>query len=400
MSANFLVIQLARLGDLLQTKRLILSLQKQGQVTLLVDNSLKAFACLIYPDVDVVSLPAHGFNSLENVLVESKKTFAFLKSTRFTRVYNLNYSPLNFVCSRIFPSPVVEGYGHFQGQYFKSSWMQKGFLWTRNRKLAPLNLVDFWAYLTSPLPPEEVNPPALWKNAPIGIALSGRNARRSLSARQLASLIKAFLRQNKEEFWLFGTKKEVVIAKEILSYLSLGEQERVEDLTGQTSLTDLVDVFSGLGLFITPDTGLMHLACHVGVKTLCFFLASAWCFETGPYGQGHEIYQTVLDCSPCLENKKCFAGLACKKIFSDELFVKLAKREVDFPPELAKITSCFDELGVEYESKRKFSFLEKRKLLRQALKEYLLGIDLGIAYPEFIFQDREWILDWEIDHVN
>ena len=36
-----------------------------------------------------------------------------------------------------------------------------------------------------------------------------------------------------------------------------------------------------LDVLLTPDTGIMHLAAHLGVPVFAFFLSSAWCHETG-----------------------------------------------------------------------------------------------------------------------
>ena len=55
-----LVVQLARFGDIVQSKRLILSLRREGDVHLCVDRSLAALARLVYPDCVIHALPAHG----------------------------------------------------------------------------------------------------------------------------------------------------------------------------------------------------------------------------------------------------------------------------------------------------------------------------------------------------
>ena len=57
-SPRYLVIQLARFGDLLQTKRLLRSLQADGEVHLLVDDSLKSLAHIVYPGIEVHGIAA------------------------------------------------------------------------------------------------------------------------------------------------------------------------------------------------------------------------------------------------------------------------------------------------------------------------------------------------------
>ena len=63
--ARFLAVQLARIGDLAQTRRLLAGLWRQaektgGEVHLAVDVSLVALARRLYPYAVVHGLPAHG----------------------------------------------------------------------------------------------------------------------------------------------------------------------------------------------------------------------------------------------------------------------------------------------------------------------------------------------------
>ncbi|MFT3959545.1 MAG: hypothetical protein QM665_10810 [Desulfovibrio sp.] len=55
----------------------------------------------------------------------------------------------------------------------------------------------------------------------------------------------------------------------------------------------------------------MHLGAHLGAPVLGFFLSSAWLHETGPYGEGHHVWQTARACGPCLETAPCPYDVAC-----------------------------------------------------------------------------------------
>ena len=59
MSA-FLVLQAARFGDLVQSKRLIRTLEQRGRVHLGVDAGLVPLARLLYPAAEVHGLRLHG----------------------------------------------------------------------------------------------------------------------------------------------------------------------------------------------------------------------------------------------------------------------------------------------------------------------------------------------------
>ena len=57
---TFLVIQLARFGDLVQTKRLIRTLCARGETHLCVDAGLRDLAALLYPEAVIHAIPVHG----------------------------------------------------------------------------------------------------------------------------------------------------------------------------------------------------------------------------------------------------------------------------------------------------------------------------------------------------
>ena len=105
----FLVIQLARFGDLIQTGRLVSSLQSRGDVHLLVDRSLADLARLVYPGVTVHGLAAHGTHG-PDILPRVHDDLEVVAGTLFHRVYNLNFSGMNFALAAMFPARAVRGY--------------------------------------------------------------------------------------------------------------------------------------------------------------------------------------------------------------------------------------------------------------------------------------------------
>ena len=96
---NYLVIQLARFGDLIQTKRLLATLcaREDAVVHLCIDKSMQPLTRLVYPDVTIHPITAHGTGlsgpeAMRAMLVDNRKAFAELKSIDFETIYNLNFS--------------------------------------------------------------------------------------------------------------------------------------------------------------------------------------------------------------------------------------------------------------------------------------------------------------------
>ena len=310
---NHLVIQLARFGDLLQSKRLIVSLQQQGQVHLVLDKSLAPLAKLVYPEVILHPILAHGKKiSLARILMENRKVLSRLKMIDFDQVINLNFSGMNFALSRLFDPAIVRGYCNLDGQEVRDSLVRLAFRLTRERKYAPINLVDYWAFFADkPIAPDLVNPVATSSGKGVGVVMAGRDLRRSIPLEALAAYIKALREKSGGPVYLLGSSLEQPLARKLKGLLEPEIFSEVTDLTGKTSWTDLVQVVQGLKAVLTPDTGTMHLAAHLGVKVWAFFFSSAWCFETGPYGRGHIIFQIMPHCAPCVESRPCNFDLIC-----------------------------------------------------------------------------------------
>ncbi|MBD5626519.1 MAG: glycosyltransferase family 9 protein, partial [Desulfovibrio sp.] len=155
---------------------------------------------------------------------------------------------------------------------------------------------------------------------------------------------------------LLGSASERPAAHKLLRELPPRAAAQVEDLSGKTDWAGLVDAVSGLDALVTPDTGLMHLAAHLGVPVLAFFLSSAWAHETGPYGLGHTVWQAAPACAPCLESAPCPHNVACLEVFRDGGFARQLARvfstggtdagnSLTLPPALQCWQSGLDGLG-------------------------------------------------------
>ena len=85
------------------------------------------------------------------------------------------------------------------------------------------------------------------------------------------------------------------------------------DLTGETSLCQILALAQGATCFVGIDSGVMHLAAAVGCRCLGLFGPSDSRI-TGPQGEGHRVVRLGLDCSPChasaCDSKRCMEGLS------------------------------------------------------------------------------------------
>jgi heptosyltransferase II len=70
------------------------------------------------------------------------------------------------------------------------------------------------------------------------------------------------------------------------------------NLAGKTTLPRLAAAIARCELFITNDTGPMHVADAVGTSMVAIFGPTDW-IETPPYGTSHTIVREEIACSPC-----------------------------------------------------------------------------------------------------
>lgn len=413
-----LVIQLARFGDIIQSKRLILSLLREGEVHICVDRTLAGLAGLVYPDCVVHGIPAHNCDA-RTVLEEGRAIFERLHAERFDEVYALNNAGLCKAIAALFPPETVRGYSVRAGQAQRCLWMRMAFRWMAMRRCSPLNLADFWAALApAALPPALVNPPAAPGGKGLGIVLAGQNQRRSVPLEALAVLTRIQVERlggaKKCPVYLLGTAKEHPLARELMACLPGTVVERCRDLTGKTDWAALADALSGLDLLLSPDTGTAHLAAHLGVPVLGLFCSSAWAWETGPYGLGHTVLQADLPCAPCVESSPCAQGVPCRAFFADsDLLAYLAGKGTTIrplPQRVRILHSAFDGIGQiwrEEPDKRAHDAsvprvhgpdahehdAHMRDALRAQLAEYLgLGDAHGTEAATLLYNESDWIL--------
>jgi heptosyltransferase-2 len=71
-------------------------------------------------------------------------------------------------------------------------------------------------------------------------------------------------------------------------------------LAGKTTVPRLAAAIARCSLFVTNDTGPMHVADAVGTPIVAVFGPTDW-IETPPYGKRHAIVRREIECSPCLK---------------------------------------------------------------------------------------------------
>ncbi|MGB5157582.1 glycosyltransferase family 9 protein [Desulfobacterium sp. N47] len=113
-----------------------------------------------------------------------------------------------------------------------------------------------------------------------------------------------------------GSKQDVPVIDGIIS--KAGNTDRITNLAGKTSLKELACLYSRCSVLVCTDTGPMHIAAAMGCRVVSLFGPTSP-LRTGPYGNGHKVIRSDVDCSPCLkkecDNTACMKNITVNAVF-------------------------------------------------------------------------------------
>ena len=123
------------------------------------------------------------------------------------------------------------------------------------------------------------------------------------------------IQSGKGRIILFGSKSD----RAVTDVIAGTDDKRIVNLAGETSLREAMTLMARCRLFISNDSGLMHVAGALGIPTLAIF-GSTNPITTSPPGDQCRIIRKALPCSPCLK-KECSTGFQCMtSITAEEVF--------------------------------------------------------------------------------
>ena len=93
------------------------------------------------------------------------------------------------------------------------------------------------------------------------------------------------------------------------------------DLTGKTTLAQAIGLISRCRLFITNDSGLMHVASALGIPLVAIF-GSTDPLRTGPLSKNSRVLYKSIPCAPCLktecrEDRKCMGLITVDEVYEE-----------------------------------------------------------------------------------
>ncbi len=97
---------------------------------------------------------------------------------------------------------------------------------------------------------------------------------------------------------VFGSREELPVC-EIVREKVEAAGEQCLNFAGVTSLAEFIELAAACEIFLTNDSGPMHIASALGVPTVAIFGATDE-RATGPTGEVSRVVREPVECSPCL----------------------------------------------------------------------------------------------------
>jgi heptosyltransferase II len=113
---------------------------------------------------------------------------------------------------------------------------------------------------------------------------------------------------------LFGSKDERPLCASIAEAMPVP----VHNFAGETTLAEFIDLAAACRVFLTNDSGGMHIASALGVPTVAVF-GSTDDAATGPTGPLSRVVRERVECSPCLKREcpidhRCMTRLSADRV--------------------------------------------------------------------------------------
>jgi ADP-heptose:LPS heptosyltransferase len=349
MPKNILIMSLTRMGDLIQSTPLISSLRKrypEAKITLLVSSDFVEFAKRANHIDDIIVFNLRQFNKkgekgelkswveVYQYLEEFLKT---LSDRSFSKVYNLSHSKLSALMIHYLKIPEIVGFHCNRSGDRKTDhpWLQYFGIEPFNRLYNSYNLADIYMLSGDGEPgseelsiahgPDDALAAAevlgdLHGNEElvIGIQAGSSLEGRRWSVESFSTLGDLICSRLNAKIVLLGVASESEIASKIVEGMEY--KERVLDLTGKTSITQLIGVLKRCSYLVTNDTGTMHIAAALKVPIVGLFFAHAHPHETGPFGEGHIVFQARIHCAPCSYGVSCNDIVCVQKVPPMDVF--------------------------------------------------------------------------------
>jgi|GEM_PF-5047300 len=423
---NIIILNLTRMGDLIQSTALFKKIKliyPESSVKLLISSDFAEIAPFLpYADeikpIDVKGLTellkAGNFELTIDVLKALDALFEGVLTLNYDLAVNLSHDEFSVYFLYILNSLKNIGISVTREGTIISNDHMTAYMFSavKNRKVSVLNLVDIYErtleakqdgsgkkihvnkiYLEHKKKPESLKRYGIEENdTVISFAIGASTELKKWRYDYFAELAKMLLAgDSKIKVVLLGADYDV----EAGSYIEAAAgDERLINLTGKTTVSDLVYIVTRSNLLITHDTGTMHIGVATGTKLIVIYTGNVGFWETGPYSENKLLVVPDIGCFPCDFNLKCLNPV-CRDLIKPEYIYDMALTVLEKENGYAEKLSKYKNSGIipylsRFDSKKFIDFLPavKIKLKFKDLKLKILKLSL-----EHYYEGDFWNID-------
>ncbi len=320
MATQILILNMNRIGDLVQTVPLLDRLRKECPdcaIDLVVNRPCTPMAKLLPGVRQVIPDDMHAqlghvpegtdHSALKHTVMCWAEPF---RTVRYDRVINLTFTRRSGWLAAALGVADTRGVVMTPAgtSVVRNPWFAYVADILQYRRVNRFNLVDLFALGGSghgPSTPLHLSIPHSAENwarvefpknesglLRVAVQVGASQAVKAWRPESFGRTMAAISRRIPVQFVLSGTENEAGMVKQAaVTYRAAGGTGTIDDRTGRTNLAQLAALLRHCHLLLTNDTGTMHMAAAVGVRVLNLSLGPISFWETGPYGPGHWVIQ-------------------------------------------------------------------------------------------------------------
>ncbi len=295
-----LVIQLARLGDILQTLPALHAYCRSNsteKIHFLVRKKFSEIAHILPVCDSVIEMDTKvileasifaGEDGVEDSLSVMQKWVERLKAEGYEKIINLSFSPFSSYLTSLLADEGVEvvGYTRHEDGFLAIPDDASAYFYGQvgvNRSNR-FHLIDLFASILGvELEDQDWN---LSKNYDskklenyIAFHIGASNPKKSLSQTAIVGLLRAIVKSSDIGIYLLGGTEDIAMAESIERQLG---GSKIKNMVGKTNLAELIDIIAKSKAFMGADSGPMQI-CNL-TNTLCINFSNEFVnfWETGP----------------------------------------------------------------------------------------------------------------------
>lgn len=379
-----LIINLTRMGDLIQTIGLVKSLTRKGyKVDFLCVESFSKILNYVPEIENIIKINADNFltNSSKNVFekyLEIEEIINSLNQNNYSLLVNPIASIPSAYLSFIIKAKEKKGivFTKNREQSIKSKWSAFHLANEHNSGDHGFNLVDIFGGVGDckiskndyKINSKEKTDFGIRNNLPkIGFHIGASKSNKTWEKEKFKTVILELLKEKCCNIILFGGYNELSLNP----YFADVSSNLFINRIGKTGLDELISEISSLNLLVTNDTGPMHIAAIQKIPIIDVSLGPVSLWETSPYLEDCLIIEANIKCHPCKFSYIC-DHLSCHHLIQESHLLEAIKYKLNLENNLSNNQSVnffqtkFDPAG----------YLHNVPLFKKNISEYDLFFEL------------------------